>query len=52
MHLMGKAILHVIFLHSNELRQEISPLLFGEPVVLKNKNGKFDDLFDKKNKNE
>lgn len=52
MHLMGKAILHVVFLHSNELRQEISPLLFGEPVVLKNKNGKFDDLFDKKNKNE
>jgi HD superfamily phosphohydrolase len=35
MHLMSKAILHILFLHSEKLRKKISPLLFGEPVVFK-----------------
>jgi len=51
MHLMGKAILHILFLHSEELREEISPLLLGESVVLKNRNEKFDDLLDPEIKN-
>lgn len=35
MHLMGKAVLHILYTHSGSLREEISPLLFGEPVVFK-----------------
>ena len=35
MHVMGKALLHVLYLHSTGLRERISPLLFGEPVVVK-----------------
>ena len=46
MHLMGKALLHILFLHAEELRDQISPLLYGEPVVLKDKNKKFENLLD------
>jgi HD superfamily phosphohydrolase len=35
MHLMNKAILHILYLHSEELRGNISPLLFGESVVFR-----------------
>lgn len=35
MHLMSKAILHILYLHSEELRREISPLLFGESIVFR-----------------
>ncbi len=45
MHLMNKAILHLLFLHSEELRKGISPLLFGEPVVFKEeREGGIDSL--------
>ena len=52
MHLMGKAILHILFLHSEELRDQISPLLYGEPVVLKDKNKKLENLLDPKIEND
>ncbi len=35
MHLMSKALLHVLYTHSRTVRERISPLLFGEPVVFK-----------------
>lgn len=46
MHLMGKAILHILFFHADQLREEISPLLYGEPVVIKENTDKFDNLLD------
>jgi HD superfamily phosphohydrolase len=51
MHLMGKAILHILYLHSEQLRTEISPLLFGESVVFKKERDKgLDHLDQTKNK--
>ena len=44
MHLMSKALLHILYLHSGDLREEISPLLFGEPVVLKGRDTAIDHL--------
>ena len=44
MHLMGKALLHVLYMHSGSLREKISPLLFGEPVVLKGRDTALDHL--------
>ena len=45
MHLMGKALLHILFLHSEELREVICPLFFGEPVVFrKDRDRNLDNL--------
>lgn len=44
MHLMSKALLHVLYQHSGTLRGEISPLLFGEPVVFKEGDTALDHL--------
>ncbi len=44
MNLMGKALLHVLYMHSRSLREKISPLLFGEPVVLKERDTALDNL--------
>lgn len=44
MHLMSKALLHVLYMHSGNLREEISPLLFGEPVVFKRRGTALDHL--------
>ena len=35
MHLVHKAMLHIFYLHSNEIQKKISPLLFGRTVVIK-----------------
>ncbi|MBU7046895.1 MAG: HD domain-containing protein [Theionarchaea archaeon] len=44
LHLMSKALLHVLYLHSDNLRGKISPLLFGEPVIFKKRDTSFDHL--------
>lgn len=44
MYLMGKAILHILFFHGKQLREEMSPLIYGEPVVIKENTEQFDDL--------
>jgi len=44
MHLMSKALLHVLYIHSANLREEISPLLFGEPVVFKRRDTALDHI--------
>ncbi|MBU7043891.1 MAG: HD domain-containing protein [Theionarchaea archaeon] len=51
MHLMSKAILHILYLHSDQLRQEISPLLFGESVVYRVDRDKGLDHLDQMNYN-
>jgi len=45
MHLVHRAFLHLLFLQSDDIRSEISPLLFGELVVLKpEKESRLDNL--------
>jgi len=44
MHLMSKALLHVLYMHSGSLREKISPLLFGEPVVFRGRETALDHL--------
>ena len=44
MHLMSKALLHILYMHSGKLREVISPLLFGEPVVFKRRDYSLDYL--------
>jgi len=46
MHLMGKAILHIIYLHSDHIRKNISSLLFAESVVYKKDRDKNLDHLD------
>ena len=50
LHLMNKAILHILYMHSGGLREKISPLLFGEPVVFKWRDIAIDHLDQKINK--
>jgi len=50
MHLMSKALLHVLYMHSGDLREKISPLLFGEPVVFKGRDTVIDHLDQEINK--
>jgi hypothetical protein len=50
MHLMSKALLHVLYMHSGSLREGISPLLFGEPVVFKERDAALDHLDQKINR--
>ena len=46
MHLMSKAILHIMYLHSGQIRKNISPLLFAESVVFKKDRDKNLDYLD------
>ena len=48
MHLVHKAMLHILYLHSPEIQKIISPLLFGRSVVIKEEKDKRVQKLDQK----